>query len=581
MRLRLAASGKRTEKGDQATTDRDVSLSQPWPKPELRQGEPPPAATHSKSKLSPASEWHISEDGGTAVEAYPHPDETEPAPARPLPLHAGRLPRLLEILPGLCTWLLVLSPVWAGMFLPFPFALAVIAFDCFWLYLSMTTAWRGLQGYARLRRAVREDWRKRYRAASVFNHAYLAWDDVRHIVIIPNYKETLEILRRTLASLAAQDVARQLIVILAMEAREPGAEAKAETLQAEFNGCFGAVFATYHPCGLPGEIVGKSSNESWAARIAKRIVVDEQGHDIHNVTISSCDADTIFHPHYFSCLTYKFATHPQRYRRFWQSPILLNNNIWEVPAPLRVGSALSGVHILSNLVKRNQMIFPQSTYSLSLKMAVDAGYWDEDVIPEDWHMFLKCFFTFSGNVEVEPIYLPTGNDGVKAKTYWRSLQMAYIQHKRHAWGASDIPYGVLQALAHTEMPFRRKARRLMALTTNHLIWSTHWFILTLAWLLPLTLANVLGIQLMPDWLPNLARVVLSLCSAPYVVMIFIDGRLRPPQPASWTKWQSAVAMLYWWLLPVTSLVFSTAPAIESQTRLMLGKRLEYRATEKA
>ncbi|HVC31251.1 MAG TPA: hypothetical protein VND24_08695, partial [Steroidobacteraceae bacterium] len=290
------------------------------------------------------------------------------------------------------SWLLVTAPVWAGLLLPLPFALAVIAFDLFWLYLSASTASRALRGYAHMRRDGKEDWLKRYRAARVFERAYLEWDDVRHIVIIPNYKETIEILRRTLRSLAVQDVAAQLVVVLAMEEREAGAEAKADMLEREFAGSFAALCSTFHPAGLPGEVVGKSSNESWAARAAKRLLVDEQGHDIRQLTISSCDADTVFHPHYFSCLTYKFATHPQRYRRFWQSPILLNNNIWEVPAPLRVGSALSGVHILSNLVKRDRMIFPQSTYSLSLKMADDAGYWDEDVIPEDWHMFLKCFF---------------------------------------------------------------------------------------------------------------------------------------------------------------------------------------------
>jgi hypothetical protein len=399
--------------------------------------------------------------------------------------------------------------------------------------------------------------------------------------VIPNYKEPLPTLHRTLDSLAAQDVAPQIYVVLAMEAREPGSEAKAEALLNDFEGRFGDLMYTVHPAGLPGEVVGKSSNEAWAAKIAKRIYVDERGESIDNFTISSCDADTVFHERYFSCLSYKFAIHPERYRRFWQSAVLLNNNIWEIPAPLRVGSALSGVHILSNLVKRNRMIFPQSTYSLSLRMADEVGYWDTDVIPEDWHMFLKCFFAFSGNIEVEPIYLPTGNDGVKASTYTRSLKMAYIQHKRHAWGACDIPYAVRQSLAHSEMPFQRKTRRLVALASNHLIWSTHWFILTLGWLVPLALADLLGLKLLPMWLPTLARILLSLCAAPYVVMILIDGRLRPPKPASWRLWNSATAFLYWWLLPVTSFVFSTVPALESQTRLMLGKRLEYRATEKA
>jgi len=131
------------------------------------------------------------------------------------------------------------------------------------------------------------------------------------------------------------------------------------------------------------------------------------------------------------------------------------------------------------------MIFPQSTYSLSLKMADDAGYWDEDVIPEDWHMFLKCFYSFRGQVDVEPIFLPTGNDAVECRTYAGSLKMAYVQHRRHAWGSSDVPYMLRQWAAHPEIDARRKARRLAALFGNHLIWATHWFILSLGWILPI------------------------------------------------------------------------------------------------
>lgn len=510
------------------------------------------------------------------------PEGETPAPAVPVSsAGSARLGRLIEVLPGLLTWLVVTSPAWAGLLLPRPFAFGVIAFDLFWLYLSFSTAARALRGYARMQHALRQNWRLRYLRARQDGRAHLDWDALRHIVIIPNYNEPAAILRRTLNSLAAQDVARQIVVVLAMEERERDAEAKARSLIAEFERNFAVMLVTLHPAGIPGEVVGKSSNESWAARIAKRVVVDDLGHDLCAVTISSCDADTIFHPRYFSCLSYEFATNPQRYRRFWQSPILLTNNIWEVPAPLRVASSLSGIDILANLSKNDRVVFPQSTYSLSLQMAVDVGYWDEDVIPEDWHMFLKCYYTFSGAVEVEPIYLPTGNDGVKAGSYLRSLKMAYIQKKRHAWGASDIPYAVRQCLAHREMPLQRRLRRLTALTANHLIWSSHWFLLNFSWMLPLSLANLFGVHLLPGWVPALARIMLSLCAAPYIVMILIDARLRPPRPASWRIWHSAVAFLYWWLIPVTSLLFSTLPALESQTRLMIGKRLEYRATEKA
>ncbi|MGD9893336.1 MAG: hypothetical protein AB7R89_23320 [Dehalococcoidia bacterium] len=513
-----------------------------------------------------------------------------PWPPKPAELHGwlstetarGRIfQRCLEIVPGALTWLLVTAPLWGALFLPLPLAIGVLAFDLFWFYLSSSTAWRAWRGYRAMRRDEQVDWQHLYRIADTAQRAFVAWDDVRHIVIIPTYKEPIDILRRTLQSLAVQDVSSQLVVVLAMEEREAEAPLKSRILEREFAGRFDAIRTTFHPAGLPGEVVGKSSNENFAARETKRWLVDQRHHSIKRVTITSCDADTVFHPSYYSCLTYKFCTDEHRYRRFWQSPILLTNNIWRTPAPLRVGSSLSGVHILSNLVKEDRMIFPQSTYSLSLQLAHDVGYWDPDVIPEDWHMFLKCFFTTSGAVEVEPIFLPTGNDAVHAGGWWPSIVMTYVQHKRHAWGASDIPYAIRQSLAHREISVKRRLRRVVALSSNHLLWATHWFILSVGWILPIGLAHLLGTNSQYETLHWIARMALTLCLIPYIVMITIDARLRPPKPENWTPFKSVLNFFMWFCLPVTSFITSTVPALDAQTRLMLGKRLEYRVTDKA
>jgi hypothetical protein len=484
-------------------------------------------------------------------------------------------------MPATLTWLIVLSPLWAGYLLPVPLAIAVVLFDLYWLYLSLGTAVRAYAAHRRMREDAAADWRKLYRADRIFRRTYLEWDDVRHVVIVPCYRESEELLRRTLESIAAQDSSAQVYVVLAMEGREAGAAAKAERLAARFRSRVGDIFVTIHPAGLPGEVAGKSANEAWAARWVRRELVDGAGWDLYATTVTSCDADTVFHPSYFSCLTYKFATEPHRYRRFWQSAILLTNNIWDSPAPLRVASALSGVHILSNLARRNRMMFPQSTYSLSLKMADDVGYWDPDVIPEDWHMFLKCFFAFQGDVHVEPLFLPTGNDAVHSASYAASLKMAYVQHKRHAWGSSDVSYALLQSVMHPEIAWSRKARRVAALLGNHLIWSTHWFILSLGWFVPAIISRLFGHSHAPVWLPVAARALMWGCLVPYVAMYVLDRRLRPEKPAGWSAFRTVADAAWWVLLPVSSLLFSTFPALDAQTRLALGKRLEYRVTEKS
>jgi hypothetical protein len=538
--------------------------------------------------------YQVSSASGAATAALraPHTERTAdpiPWPARPLELRGwlsletrqGRLfQRVLEVLPGALTWLLVTAPLWGALFLPLPLAVGVLVFDVFWLYLSATTALRAWRGYRQVRRDEGVDWGRLHTLAYADGRAVFSSEDVRHIVIIPTYREPLDILRRTLASLAGQDAAAQLAVVIAMEEREEGGPLKSRTLEREFAGRFALLRTTFHPAGLPGEVVGKSSNENYAGRAAKRWLVDEGRHPLGAITITSCDADTVFHPRYFACVGYKFATDPERYRRFWQSPILLTNNIWQSPAPLRVGSALAGVHILGNLVKEDRVVFPQSTYSLSLQLAHEVGYWDPDIIPEDWHMFLKCFYATSGRVEVEPVFLPTGNDAVHAGGWWPSIKMAYIQHKRHAWGASDIPYAIRQSLAHREMRWSRKLRRLVALSSNHLLWATHWFILSIGWWGPWLVAYLVG-SAQHETLHLLARYALTLCLVPYVAMIAIDAKLRPPKPRGWTIWQSIIAFGMWFCLPVTSFITSTLPALEAQTRLMLGKRLEYRVTIKA
>lgn len=101
----------------------------------------------------------------------------------------------------------------------------------------------------------------------------MRWEDVIHIVVLPNYKEPMEDLHRTLDSIKASPLAKsQIVVVLAMEEAEPGVRQKAEQLINDFGSFYRCMWATFHPKVLGNgvhperEAAGKSANAQWAAR---------------------------------------------------------------------------------------------------------------------------------------------------------------------------------------------------------------------------------------------------------------------------------------------------------------------------
>jgi hypothetical protein len=510
--------------------------------------------------------------------------------------------RGLEMLPFLCAALLISTLVWGAYFLPIPLVVMLLGFDIYWAWRSLNMGIHTVRGYRAMKAAARVDWHQRYEAETLpygpfaadngsVRPDFLAWDDVHHLIIIPTYKETVEKLRATLGKLAESEVAREkLLVVVAMEEPDTEAPKRFEVLRSEFGQSFLAMIGTTHPGDIAGEVRGKSSNEAWAAKKAKRLFCDQMGYSLDHMTVTSCDADTLFHPRYFSALTYYFATNPKRYRTFWQGPIFYYNNVWDVPAPLRIQNSLGGINHLAKLMRKYTVLFPQSTYSLSMRMCYDVGYWDVDVVPEDWHMFLKCFFELGGEPDVQPILLPVGNDGVRAVSYKRTFWEHYQQARRHAWGCSDIPYAIKQFIAHPEIPFWRKLRRTWSLTENHVLWSSQWFLITgvAANMSASGWSGWVGLNLhpfaqhnIPTWFITASHWILMPCMIPLLMMIVLDMMMRPERPKRWKVWLYPVQFAQWTLMAPITLFFTAMPALDAQIRLALGRRLEYKVTEKA
>lgn len=409
----------------------------------------------------------------------------------------------------------------------------------------------------------------------------LAPRDVHHIVIVPNYKETIGVLEATLSGLAAQSCAReQLTVVLAMEQKEPGSAEKGAALARRFASSFANVLVTVHPGNLPGEIACKGSNQAWAAREAKRFVLDELRLPTENVTITSCDADSILHPDYLAALSLMFAADPERHATFWQAPLFYYNNLWRVPTPVRFMGFITHALVLQQLANPLAKPLPISTYSLSLKMLDEIGYWDPAVISEDWHIYLQAFFARDGAVSLRRIFLPISADMPDGDSRWSALVNMYHQSVRHSWGAEDIGF-VIQEWVATATPFFLTARLLYQVLVAHLLRSVPWFLFTAGSLLSLmTMRGHNPLPLHYPLLPQALQYLWWMSSVSMIVLLGIELHRNPP-PKLW----SLPARLFeigaaWAFLPVITLAFGALPALYAQTKLMLGLGLSWRVTPK-
>ncbi len=488
--------------------------------------------------------------------------------------HPIKTRRALEIFPGLFSWTLILFPIWGSLLVPKLVAYYVIIFAVYWLYRSLIMATLAIAAHFKIKAASNFDW-----IADLKRSFPNKWNQIQHVIIIPTYKEPEYILKRTLTALKKQSLPSQnLHIMLSFEEREKKeAKDRAERIIEEFGQDFGHLWVTFHP-DLEGEVKGKSSNTSWGAKEAKKKLIDEAGIPIENVTITSEDADARFHHHYFANLTYKFLSADKPFNLVWQGAIVFYNNIWEVPAPIRVLASSFSVIQMYMLMRRDRLI-NFSTYSTSLKHAKEIGYWDTDVIPEDYRFFFKSYFAKEGDFEVEPIYLPVFADAAQAGGLVPTFKNQYQQLKRWAWGVSDDAY-IVRNYVLSKAPFWDKTIRVLKVIEDHFLWPVNWFAITVAAFFPPLLNDKFSRTIIGKTLPQVSSSLLTFTLISMLVIIIVDALNRPPRPDNKTFFSYILQPLEFILVPVVGFFFQALPGIDAHTRLMLGKYIEYKVTKK-
>ncbi len=83
-------------------------------------------------------------------------------------------------------------------------------------------------------------------------------------------------------------------------------------------------------------------------------------------------------------------------------------------------------------------------------------------------------------------------------------------------------------------------------------------------------------------LPLIASNIERIALATILISLFMSFKILPPKPARYKHTRTFWMVVQWVWLPITTLCYSAAAAIYSQTRLMFGKYIgSFDVTEKA
>lgn len=486
--------------------------------------------------------------------------------------------RFFEIIPGFFAWGTLAGLTFLSWQAPVFVAVFIVLFDLYWLLKTVYLFFHLRIAFGKMQKNMDVNWLERLR-----KEKNSRWKNIRHLIIVPAYREPYELLFETFLSLSrVRYPKKNLFVVLAIEERGGAEDAfAARRIEEEFSRQFGVFLITRHPAGIPGELPGKGSNQAWAARRVKEII-DRQKIPYRNILVSVFDADTRPERDYFGILTYTYLSTKQPERSSYQPVPLYFNNICEVPFFTRL-TALSGSFWQLMQQSRKEQLVTFSSHSMPFSALVEAGFWETNVVSEDSRIFFQLLLKFRGNWRTTPLHYPVYMDAAAGPSFWKSLKTLYLQQRRWAWGVENVSYLLSQLWKMRKVP--RWARVwLIRLMAGFYSWSTASFVIFLFGILP----NVLGgdafrTTVLSYNLPRITAWIMNISMLGIITSAFFSVLLLMPIKRAVSKWRYALYFFQWFFMPFIFILFGGLPALDAQTRLLLGGkfRLGFWRTPKA
>lgn len=510
--------------------------------------------------------------------------------------------RFFEILPGALSWSMLVLPLLLSLINVTVAAVFILIYLLINFTRGIAGATRALHGYGTMRKYQKLDWLQLDRELQTGEVADAQairpkWhydnllrlstqpmvvkpDEVLHAIIIATYNEAREVLEPTIKSvLAAEYDMQKVIFILAYEERG-GERVKNQSneLVNTYKDQFYHAMAIKHPKNIPGEIIGKGGNVTYAARQLQSWL--EQEHiDPLRVVVTTLDADNRPDKKYLATLTYAYCSAPDPVRAAFQPVSVYNNNIWDAPAPMRVlATGNSFYHIVQSMRPHTLRNF--SSHAQGMASLIKTNFWSVRTVVEDGHQYWRSYFRFEGNYRVHPLYIPIYQDAVLSDTYRRTLKAQFLQLRRWTYGASDISYIIDKGFFHkNKVPRFSLWTRTLRAIEGHVTWAVGPILVLVSGFIP---SLVHPKSLAANELPLIVSRVQTLALVFILVTLFICLKTLPPKPARYKRHRTLFMVLQWAYLPITTLCYNSTAAFYSQTRLMFGRYMDkFDVTEKA
>ena len=405
---------------------------------------------------------------------------------------------------------------------------------------------------------------------------------VYNALIIPAYNEPYDVIEPALRSVidTTYDKKRMIVVFAYEERGGKDIKETAERLKKEFGSHFYAFETVEHPKGIPGEVVGKGGNITYSGRWLQEYLV-QQDIPFKDVIVTTMDCDNKPHKSYFDYLTYEYIVREDRKHLSYQPVCLFTNNIWDVPAPMRViATGNSFWNIISSMRPHTLRNF--ASHAQPMDALVEMDFWSVRTIVEDGHQYWRSYFHFGGNYEVVPLHVPIYQDAVLSSSYKKTLKAQFVQLRRWAYGASDVPFVAVRVFSRQRnVPFWAGFTRFVRLLDGHVTLACVSILVAFGGWVPLILNGEAARSVAVHQLPDIVSLLQRIAMIGLAVAIFMSFKLLPPKPERYKKSRNILMLLQWALMPVTAIVYNSAAAFYSQTRLFFGRYLDrFDVTEK-